>query len=760
MPFKMKNFGARIVICLLFSVTVLLAENGTARTPVIFPHPWQIKYSNDSLDVKKFAVKNIGSQERLKAAIEDFAKTMEIPCTFLNGDRQVSSDSTLIVLDNGSDPAIKGIIGKEFPDIKINELGEQGYFLAITGNDKPGTIYISANTEQGRFYGLQTLKQLMNHKKGTLQLAVVADKPTISIRGIPMGSQWFEKREEAVKRLSSLKCNHIHNPDMGWALNYKLGTNGWRKPFTNDEKIILKNYLKLCKDNFIDVTLSFGPRGTPPLQYSSDNDINLIVGKMSDLHKLGFRDFCINFDDLQNTEEHGLIVPEDIKRFDNDFGKAHYYFVMTIYERLKKLHPDATLKMLPLYYGGFLSVKESGVRYLHTIGKLPKEIGFVTCPYSDEEVRRVTELTGRAPFIWDNYYANWGDHGKLPVFTSPLIRSNNLNSQNIKGYIFIPSLPKWEDIILLSWLTSTDFMWSPERYTPDESFKNALLKIPTAPENIPTLKEYSDYILGLLKYPVPATTKAERLAWLAENIDKLKMWEVKLKNMVPAHVFDEIHKEITFHLKNLEEVKADQEQKAFPVIVNKTDSSIKIDGALDEKTWKNAERLTGFTTLKGNIAKYQTEAYFLYDENKLYIGVVCDEPFPEQIVAKRKDRDANVYQDDCVEMFFDVKQARSAYFHIVVNSQGTVYDAFGGGLDACCWNGNLTIATGKGKTSWTMEMAIPFKDLGVKEIQKGTRWNFNIARERWVKPVEVSSYSLLLYNGFHNSSRFWTLEFK
>lgn len=759
MSFETKRIGFWIVIYLLFTANMLFAEN---VTPVIFPHPWQIKYSDGNIAVKKFAVKNIANQDKLKAAIEDFAKTMKIPCTFLSGSEQVPSYSTLILLDDASDSATKNIIGKEFPEIKMNDLGDQGYFLAITKNGQPGRIGISANTEQGRFYGLQTLKQLMDKENGTLPLAVVADKPTILSRGIPVGESWFGKIEEGVKRLAALKCNFIIGAGYSGKNGGTMSSCGWRRPYTENEIKEYKKYFDLCNRNFIGLSIGISPRGNPPTQYSSDKDINLLVDRMSVLYDLGARNFSINFDDLEGLDQARLRIDEDIKKFDNDIARAHLYFVNQVYSRLKAKHPDIKLRIIPMYYGGFEGFDEKKKAYLRTVSELPKEIDFISCPYGEKSIRAFRELTGRSPFIWDNYYANWADKGKMPVFTPPISRFPDKNGPGeIKGYVFITAPFNREDFIMASWGNGADFIWSPERYSASQSFDNALLGMPCAARDIPRIKEYSDFIQSIRTYSLPVTDKAQRLAWIQNTLGKLESFRTGLKDALPLTVFSEVEKEVEFHSKNLNEIKRDQESKPFPALVQNTAMNIKIDGGLDDAAWRNAEKLSGFTTLTGELAKNQTEAYFLHDDKYLYIGVRFYEPELDKIKAQyaKETRDMNIYQDDCVEMFFDVNLDRKTYYHIAVNSNGAVYDTLAGGAGEN-FNGEYLAAGKIEKDSWVLEMAIPFKDFGIENIKPGMRWNFNIARERWVKPTEVSSYSLLLSSSFHNPGRFWTLEFK
>lgn len=754
-----KNICAQLIAVFSFFAAT---TNSAGQEPVIFPHPWQIKSSSESMEIKKLAVKNIGKQERLKAAIENLAKAIKVPCTFLPENEQPPSDSTLIVLYDGRDPAINEIIGKAFPDIKINDLGEQGYFLAITKDEKHGSIYISGNTEQGRFYGLQTLKQLTDKDNRTSRISAVADKPTILNRGIPVGESWFGKIEEGVKRLAALKCNFIIGAGYSGKNGGTMSSCGWRRPYTENEIKTYKKYFDLCHQNFIRLSIGISPRGNPPTQYSSDKDINLLVDRMSALYALGARDFSINFDDLEILDQARLRTDEDIRIFDNDITRAHLYFVNQVYSRLKAKHPDIKFRIVPMYYGGFAELDQNKKNYLKTISELPKEIDFISCPYGEENIRAFRDLTGRSPFIWDNFYATWADKGKMPVFTPPISRFPEMSGPGeIKGYVFITAPFSSEDIIMASWRNGADFIWAPERYSARKSFDDAVLRIPCEPEKIPLIRAYADFIQEIHSYPLPPTDKASRMAWIKNSLETLDSFHIKLKNALPPEVFAEVEKEVGFHSRNLTAIKYDQERKPFPAFVQKTEANIKIDGVLDEKDWRLAEKMTGFTTLQGEIAKNQTEAYFLYDKEYLYIGVRLQEAAPGNMKAQyaKGTRDMNVYQDDCVEIFFDVNLNRKTYYHIAVNSNGAVYDTIAGGAGEN-FNGEYLVECKTGKDSWVLEMAIPFKNFGIEGIRPGMRWNFNIARERWVKPAEVSSYAMLLRNGFHNPSRFWTVEFK
>ena len=151
----------------------------------------------------------------------------------------------------------------------------------------------------------------------------------------------------------------------------------------------------------------------------------------------------------------------------------------------------------------------------------------------------------------------------------------------------------------------------------------------------------------------------------------------------------------------------------------------------------------------------------IYDRNNLYLGITSFEPEIKKLNLRHRKHDSEVFKDDSIEIFLDLNQDRKSYYHIVVNSAGTIYDSFnimsfdGSHYTNKGWNCHCRVATSKGKNAWTVEIAIPFKYLGDAKITKGERWNFTIARERWIEPKEFTSYTGV----FNDPNQFWTLEF-
>ena len=155
-----------------------------------------------------------------------------------------------------------------------------------------------------------------------------------------------------------------------------------------------------------------------------------------------------------------------------------------------------------------------------------------------------------------------------------------------------------------------------------------------------------------------------------------------------------------------------------------------IDGKLDDAAWKSA-KLVELRFLTGRWEKptQKTTARVLADEKCVYLAVECRESQPERMISAGKKRDGELWNGDTVELFLDPghKSKRLSYFHVIVNPRGLLYDGYGKKTDA--WNAAVKAKTGKFEGGWTVELAVPMKDLrlvgGIPRV-----WGLNVNRQR------------------------------
>lgn len=196
--------------------------------------------------------------------------------------------------------------------------------------------------------------------------------------------------------------------------------------------------------------------------------------------------------------------------------------------------------------------------------------------------------------------------------------------------------------------------------------------------------------------------------------------------------------------------------------------SLQLDGVLDEPGWQAAKWQEGFVSASAAEeganppVQVQTRFKVLYDDDALYVGIECDEPKIDQLKARYSEHDQDVYQDDCVEVFFDPAGEGRYYHHFVVNSLGAWYDDTGadyGMVHAKLWEYPLEVGAKVDAAArrWRVEMRLPFAGLELRDDAQAD-WLFNVTRERYTEgKLELSTWSPLKGN-FHAPRLFGKLS--
>src|SRR6188472_2310472 len=87
---------------------------------------------------------------------------------------------------------------------------------------------------------------------------------------------------------------------------------------------------------------------------------------------------------------------------------------------------------------------------------------------------------------------------------------------------------------------------------------------------------------------------------------------------------------------------AQQQQKLTATAIH-VDTAPVLDGSLDDAAWQGAQALGGFTQsepIEGQPASETTEVRIVFDDEAVYVGIVCHDSDPSQIVTTDTRRDA------------------------------------------------------------------------------------------------------------------------
>jgi len=171
----------------------------------------------------------------------------------------------------------------------------------------------------------------------------------------------------------------------------------------------------------------------------------------------------------------------------------------------------------------------------------------------------------------------------------------------------------------------------------------------------------------------------------------------------------------------------------YKIIAWKIPSPITVDGLLSEGFWKEAQPISRFTQREpneGEPSSEPTEIRILYDDQYLYLGVVCFDSQPDKIVANEMRRDSDLKDNDYFEIFIDTFHDHRNAFYFVINPLGARRDALirdeGSNIN-WNWDGIWLVKVRRNNQGWTAEIAIPFYTLRFKK-RKNQTWGINFGR--------------------------------
>lgn len=149
-----------------------------------------------------------------------------------------------------------------------------------------------------------------------------------------------------------------------------------------------------------------------------------------------------------------------------------------------------------------------------------------------------------------------------------------------------------------------------------------------------------------------------------------------------------------------------------------------IDGRLDDGVWSEAARTDAWMDLSGDAtAAVQTQAWVARGAERLFFAFRCEEPDLPGLVAQVTEDGGPVWNDDCIELFFDGNLDRETYRQIAINSLGKVTALDRGNRE---WSPRIERAAQVGRDEWTVELVVYISDLGIL----GSEFGLNLCRER------------------------------
>jgi hypothetical protein len=197
-------------------------------------------------------------------------------------------------------------------------------------------------------------------------------------------------------------------------------------------------------------------------------------------------------------------------------------------------------------------------------------------------------------------------------------------------------------------------------------------------------------------------------------------------------------------------------QTARGISAVRTSVPPRIDGLLSDSCWSNAQpssEFTQFDPTEGAPPTEQTSVRLLYDDNALFVGVMCNDSEPAKIVTQLSRRDRTTEADRftvMIDSYFD----RQTSFVFSANVAGVQSDGVlsqAGSVYDVTWDAVWEVRTARGRWGWSAEFAIPWSALRFSDRRDGMyEWGINfrryISRKKeileWVMVPRTERYSI------------------
>ncbi len=239
----------------------------------------------------------------------------------------------------------------------------------------------------------------------------------------------------------------------------------WRNPYPPKYLDELRTFVDWCLKLGIEPVIAISPG--LDIDYSSERDIAMLVRKLEEFLEMGVRTLALFLDDIPPT-----LRGKGFKTL----AEAQAYLANRVVEALS---PDKLI-MCPTHYYGYREPK-----YLEELGKLldPKVelmwTGMFVCSptIKRDDVEGFERITGRKPFIWDNYPVNdyFTCRGITRLHLAPIKGRDPDLLSAVSGYTLNPANQVECSKIVL--YTASELFLGGSSYDPRKALKEGIARV-------------------------------------------------------------------------------------------------------------------------------------------------------------------------------------------------------------------------------------------------------------------------------------------
>ena len=156
-----------------------------------------------------------------------------------------------------------------------------------------------------------------------------------------------------------------------------------------------------------------------------------------------------------------------------------------------------------------------------------------------------------------------------------------------------------------------------------------------------------------------------------------------------------------------------------------------LDGVLDEAVWKRTVPAADFIMQDpqlGGTPTEATEVHFAFNNDHLYMAVICRDSEPDKLLGNTRKRDEFLSADDRFMWTIDTFLNQQTGYFFEMNPSGLMADALmgPGGANNREWDGIWNARVKRSDVGWTIEIDFPFRSLAFDP--NAPAWGINFQR--------------------------------
>src|SRR5699024_4544152 len=499
-----------------FSTSVSAAE-GNAKSPYeIYPLPQNEKDLGTDFTITDEV--NLVVEDEIDQPTKDLLREIlaSKSITIVTSDQVVSGKTNILLGTRGSNGYVDTYFNEniDYNEAIFDEIDP--YVLSIDKKlEENGTIAILSKDTDSAYYGLETLKMIVNQVSGKqIHSMQYEDYADTKWRGFIEGFYGFPWSHESRKSLmeygGKIKMNaYIYGPK-----DEKYHNSQWRKLYPEDELEKIEELAQTGHETKTEFIWAIHP-GFNMIDWDNyDEEIDTLLAKLDQVYGAGVRQFALFMDDistaqaLENKEKHVKLIT-DIANWVEEKGDIK------------------PLVYTPPFYNQAWT-GEQGKPYLEALRNVPENVEFmwtgngVVGTVNEEDMQWVKDITGRDPFVWLNWPVNDYVNSRLMLGKGEVLKPG---THNIAGVVSNPM--RWAELSKIALFAVADYTWNVDDFDDKQSWLDSFKYVaPNAASELKTIAHH-------LSDPSPSTHGLE--VGESENIkEELNVFLDKFANDEPV----------------------------------------------------------------------------------------------------------------------------------------------------------------------------------------------------------------------------------